>query len=571
MGGYIHSRYWGNIMVTPTVQNLDHLGLVAGIIDQIGLVKLVNEHVGEDPHQIVSTGVVLKAMLLNGLGMVSAPLYLFSQFFEGKATEHLLGAGVKPEYLNDDRLGRALDTLWKKGLSSLFMKISFSAVRLYGIEVKAVHLDSTSFAVEGAYETSLLGSLPEDGGLSEKTDALCVDGKRTIQIRRGYSRDHRPELKQFMMNLISSNDSGIPLFLSMADGNQVDSEVFGPLMGQFSRQWTFDGIHVADAALYTLDNLQHMQGMQWVSRVPLSIKAASQLLDEIDPASFVPSDREGYSVSMVGNQYAQVNQHWVVVRSQQRTQSDLRAIERKVEKAQRQAQSALKKLQAQSFDCPLLAQAAAEQCNQTLKYHQLINVSMLDVPHYATKGRPAKGAQPIKLTHQITATLEKNTAAIERLERRAGLFILATPAYDEQTGERTNLSANEILGYYKDQSLAEKGFRFLKDPMFFTDSVFLKSPKRIEALGCVMALCLLVYSLGERFVRTALRITQQTIPNQLGKPTERPTLRWLFQCFQAVHLVVIDGVKQVVNLTDKRKWILRFFPEPCRSYYYNTT
>ena len=404
----------------------------------------------------------------------------------------------------------------------------------------------------------------------EQSDALSCNIKRTIQIRRGYSRDHRPDLKQFMMNLISSNDSGIPLFLSMADGNQVDSEEFGPLMRRFSQQWTFDGIHVADAALYTLANLNHMQGMQWVSRVPLTIKAASQVLDEIELASFVPSDREGYSVSMVGNQYAQVNQHWVVVRSQQRTQSDLRAIERKVEKAQCQAQAALKKLQAQSFDCPLLAQAAAKQCNQALKYHQLINVSIVDVPHYATKGRPAKGAQPIKITHQITATLEQDTAVIERLERRAGLFILATPVYDEQTGERTNLSANEILAYYKDQSLAEKGFRFLKDPMFFTDSVFLKSPQRIEALGCVMALCLLVYSLGERFVRTALHVTKQTLPNQLGKPTVQPTLRWLFQCFQAVHLVLIDGGKQVVNLTDKRKWILRFFPEPCRSYYYPT-
>ncbi|NEP55395.1 MAG: IS1634 family transposase, partial [Moorea sp. SIO3C2] len=315
-----------------------------------------------------------------------------------------------------------------------------------------------------------LGSAAEaslGGAPSEQSAALSCDVKRTIQIRRGYSRDHRPELKQFMMNLISSNDSGIPLFLSMADGNQVDSEVFGLLMRRFSEQWTFDGIHVADAALYTLDNLGHMKGMQWVSRVPLSIKAASQLLDEIDPASFVPSDREGYSVSMVCNQYAQVNQHWVVVRSQQRTQSDLRAIERKVEKAQRQAQSALKKLQAQSFDCPLLAHAAAEQCNQTLKYHQLSRVSIVDVPHYATKGRPAKGAQPIKITHQITATVEPDTVAIERLERRAGLFILATPAYDEQTEERTNLSANEILGYYKDQSLAEKGFRFLK-PEYLT-------------------------------------------------------------------------------------------------------
>ena len=72
-----------------TVQNLDHLGLVAGIIDQIGIVEKINEIVGCQPGEIVSPGHAVKAMLLNGLGLVSAPLYLFSKFFEGKATEHL--------------------------------------------------------------------------------------------------------------------------------------------------------------------------------------------------------------------------------------------------------------------------------------------------------------------------------------------------------------------------------------------------------------------------------------------------------------------------------------------------
>lgn len=70
------------------VQNLDHLGLVAGIIDEIGLVEQVNQVVGQPPGEIVSPGQVVKAIILNGLGFVSSPLYLFSQFFEGKATEH---------------------------------------------------------------------------------------------------------------------------------------------------------------------------------------------------------------------------------------------------------------------------------------------------------------------------------------------------------------------------------------------------------------------------------------------------------------------------------------------------
>lgn len=75
------------------VKNLDHLGIVAGIIDQIGLVEEIDRQIPKHPQQIISTGQVVKAMILNGLGFVSAPLYLFSEFFVGKATEHLLGKG----------------------------------------------------------------------------------------------------------------------------------------------------------------------------------------------------------------------------------------------------------------------------------------------------------------------------------------------------------------------------------------------------------------------------------------------------------------------------------------------
>jgi transposase len=71
------------------VQNLDHLGLVAGIIDEIGLVKQINQLVGQDSCERVSPGHVVKAMILNGLGFVSAPLYLFSRFFEWHCPQNI--------------------------------------------------------------------------------------------------------------------------------------------------------------------------------------------------------------------------------------------------------------------------------------------------------------------------------------------------------------------------------------------------------------------------------------------------------------------------------------------------
>jgi len=76
------------------VQNLAHLGLVAGVIERIGIVEIINEIVPEKAGEKVSLGQAVKARILNGLGLFTSPLYLFSKFFEGKATQHLIGVGI---------------------------------------------------------------------------------------------------------------------------------------------------------------------------------------------------------------------------------------------------------------------------------------------------------------------------------------------------------------------------------------------------------------------------------------------------------------------------------------------
>lgn len=124
------------------------------MIDEIGIVEQLNQRLGIDSREKVSTGVVVKAMLINGLGLVSAPLYLFEKFFSGKATEQLLGLGIKAEYLNDDRLGDVLDELYEAGLSELFLEISLQAALKFDVKLETAHLDSTSFHVDGKYETT---------------------------------------------------------------------------------------------------------------------------------------------------------------------------------------------------------------------------------------------------------------------------------------------------------------------------------------------------------------------------------------------------------------------------------
>jgi transposase len=512
---------------------------VAGLVDEIGIVEILNQRLGIDPREKVNIGVIVKAMILNGLGFVSAPLYLFGQFFQGKATEQLLGQGVKPEHLNDDRLGNVLDELYTAGLSELFLEISLAAANKFDVKAEVAHLDSTSFHVDGKYHQLESG---------------------VIEVTYGYSRDHRPDLKQFMMNLICVGDGDIPVLMEIASGNQSDKVRFAQLFQDFREQWTFEGLCVADGALYSADNLTAMTGMRWLTRVPLSIKAAATLVDEV--VELTPSVIKGYSFKESQSEYAGIEQRWLLVESAQRRNSDLKQLSKKIEQYQKNYLQEIQSLSAQEFACATDAINAAQDLSKIMKWHQLCDIETIEKPHYDKAGKPKKDAVPTRISYHVTGTLIPIDIEIALQRVRCGRFILATNVLDS-----TQLSCDDALREYKAQQGVERGFRFLKDPLFFASSVFLKSPKRIAALGMIMALCLLVYNLGQRQLRHALSQHDETIPNQLGKPTASPTLRWVFQCFMAVHLVVFQGVGQVVNLTDERQHILRFFSDACRRYY----
>lgn len=547
------------------VQNLDHLGLVAGIIDEIGLVEQVNQLIGQQPGEIVSPGQVVKAIILNGLGFVSAPLYLFSGFFEGKATEHLIGEGVKAEHLNDDRLGRVMDKLYIKGLSQVFALVALTAAKKYGVSTKSSHLDSSSFHVHGKYENKLpkvalmSGEFnPDDIKGSEAGEAIVPN---PIEITYGYSRDHRPDLKQFILDLICSGDGDVPLFLRVADGNEADNAVFAQILCEFKKQLTLDSLMVADSALYSAPNLVVMKNLKWLCRVPLTIKQAKELVSQLPDEQLLNSTRQGYRYAQHKSNYGGIEQKWLVVESEARRQADLLKLEQLVSKSQKEAQKKLQGLCEDEFTCPLAAIEVAQRFGKKLKYHRLTDIQAVEFPVGLSKKESIPGASR-KITYRIRASLEQDKSVIEQEKRRAGRFVLATNVLDIQ-----QLSLEDMLEEYKAQQSAERGFGFLKDPLFFTDSVFLKSPERVEAMAMLMGLCLLIYTLGQRQMRQALQQAHSGIKNQLGKLTFRPTLRWIFQCFQAVHLLIVNGVKQISNLTDERLWILRFFPDSCRYYY----
>lgn len=259
------------------VKNLDHLGLIAGIIDELGIVETINEQVGIQPGEIVSAGLIVKAIILNGLGFVSRPLYLFPRFFQDKATEHLLGLGILPEHLNDDKIGRVMDKLYVKGLTNIFWLIALAAAKKYNISTNYSHLDATSFSVQGKYEPLCPElSVIREGRASESSESESPP--KPISITYGYSRDKRPDLKQFMLDLIVSGDGDIPLFLRTGDGNESDKAVFGKILVDFKKQVDFESIYVADSALYSQDHLLLIKDLKKLEIIATEKKRAGRFI-----------------------------------------------------------------------------------------------------------------------------------------------------------------------------------------------------------------------------------------------------------------------------------------------------
>ena len=539
------------------IQNIDHLGIVAGIIDSIGIVEIINELIGIEKDEKVNAGQVVKAMIINGLGFVSKPLYMFPKYFETIACEHLIGAGVKPEYLNDDKLGRVMDKLFIKGLDTIFFIIAVKAAKKFGVSLSTSHLDSSSMHVHGQYNTSLPEVIFENQkvGDNQELEELAVKSPKEITITYGYSRDHRPDLKQFIIEMICSGDGDIPIFLKLASGNQTDSSCFGQIAVEYQKQLEVNSLIVADSALYTESNLKMMSDLQWLCRVPLTIKAAKSLISTIPESEFIDSTIPGYKLASKTENYAGIEQRWLVVQSQERRESDLRKLTQKIIKAESKAVQDLKKLSQEEFACVADAIKALSKLSKQFKYHQ-INVSIVTQIKSKTKDSPQE------ICYQISATVSQDESKINTELLSAGRFIIATNVLDSQ-----ELSNDSMLSEYKAQQSCERGFGFLKDPLFFADSIFLKSPERIESLGMIMGLCLLVYTLAQRQIRNALKESKSTIKNQLGKATNRPTLRWIFQCFQCIHLVTINQEEYISNWNQDRDFILRLLPDDCLRYY----
>jgi transposase len=521
-------------------QILDHLGLVAGMFEELGLTEVIDHATQQDPEmRIVTAGHAVKAMVLNGLGFINQQLYLVPHFFQNKPLSRLIAPGIQASHLNDDTLGRALDTLYDYGVTELYSLIAATAARRLGLTPTFTHLDTTSFHVDGRYNSH---EAPDE---------------QVVHITPGYSRDHRPDLNQVMLELIVEHQAGIPVLMKPLSGNSSDAQEFGQVIKDHIAQLhtTYGSTYlVADSALYSADNLQKLAETQlkWITRVPATLGEAQAVLAQADPQTMAPL-REGYRFRVLSSTYGGVAQRWVLVYSEQRQPQAQRTVDKQWHKHSDKEVKAFKTLCRTAFACEADARQALARFAQDLQATYVAQSTIHPLPRYAKRGRPGQDTPPVQVVYHIEGALASRITARQALVDQQSCFILATNELDE-----TQLPAQAVLDGYKGQVSAERGFRFLKDPQFLASSLYLKKPERVMALLMVMTVCLLVYAALEYRIRRALQEHGATFPDQTGHRIQHPTARWVFHYFVGIHVLYIpEQGLFVLNLTAEHQHLLQ--------------
>lgn len=520
------------------VERLDHLGIVSGIIKDLNIVETVNARLRNDARAEISDGEAVAGMILNGLGFTSKPLCLTPEFFNGKPLELLFKEGIKAEYFNRSKLGRVLDNIFNYGCSNLFFEIASAVCIQEKVSLTFNSLDTTSISVDGEY---------------------AHEDERAVHITHGYSKDHRKDLKQVVQELLVSQDGGIPLAMSAYDGNASDNEIFKhrskELLAQF-KDLEVPRYLIADSKLYTKENSSNLKNLSFITRIPRSNKEENIIVQ----TSF---SKECNWVKLSNGDFYQehfiehngISQRWLVIKSEAAKKRAIKQINRKVLQELNKAKQFNKN---NIFYCQSDATKALEKLKKILNVHKVI-----------AKIEPLKKEieKEEREIFKVLLELEELPAKIQSEIEEKACYTLGTNINQEELG------AEEVIAAYKRQnsSIENMGFRFLKDPMFFTSSFFLKKNSRIEALLCIMTLSLLVYSIAQRRARAELGKKEEVVPNQIKKPIKNPTARWLFQLMNSINVVhvTIGGAVQTVieGITELQRRISSLFGETVHQIY----
>ena len=365
---------------------VQHLPIVKAYADKIGLVEAINEVVPTE--MAIDPGTIVLGMILDTLSGRS-PLYRLEEFFTHQDTALLLGKAVAPEAFQDDTVGRVLDRLYDTGTMKVFTACAIRADRVYGFDKRYIHFDTTSIMVYGDY------LLPEE----------AKEAEVPFRITYGYSKDKRPDLKQFVFSTLCV-DRAVPLLGTPHDGNASDKTVNNTLLSDIATFLAKHGvapgayIYVADAALVTAENLTTLGDTLFITRLPATYNECGRLIAEAvahdtwtelgviahtQPTSHRPGTTyKAYesAVTLYGTPYRAV-----VIHSSAQDKRRQKRLEREIQASQSTLQSTARAAEQQVYFCRADAEAAAAQLRAVHTTYHLLEVTIEERPQYG-RGRP---------------------------------------------------------------------------------------------------------------------------------------------------------------------------------------
>jgi len=500
-----------------------HGPVIATFCDKIGLSSIVDKAL--NCQMDVSCGKIVKGLILNTLSGRD-PLYRVEEYFSHQDSELLVGKGIDSSAFSDDNIGRVLDRIYSYGTSKLFSEISLEAVKKFNMNTTQVHHDTTSVSVWGDYEYSKYSG--------------------PFEVAQGHSKDKRPDLAQFVISQLCV-EKDLPIETRIYSGNEDDKTISKGILKRISAYMAKYGtgseefIYTGDCVMVTGPNLSFMGGtgnpkVRFISRMPATFGMVDTLIGEAvakknwatigmlseeskkNSASYRSYERE---VSIGGSIYRAA-----VIHSDFYDKRKKKSIDKKIAKDFEAAKAIKKKLAGITYYCIKDAKVAVEKVKLP-KYHKL-NIDIEEKKIYK-KGRPKDGQKEISETrYNLTCNIIADDKLIENLKEEAGCFVMISNV------NKDKYSAADILRIYKEQHGIEKNFGFLKDPLIVND-LFLKKTERIEALGFILVISLLIWRLTERCMRSYIKEKEITITGWDKKPTKRPTTFMMTTKFCSVH------------------------------------
>ena len=524
-----------------TFSEVGHLPIIKDFAKKIQLVETLDAMV--DSEMELAPGVTVLAMVLDTLSG-RTPLYRLEEFFQEKDIELLLGHDVEPELFCDYNVGRVLDKIFDTGTQKVFSQLAQNAIGIFDVDPRRLHFDTTSISVFGDYDF---------------TDP-------PLNITYGHSKDKRPDLKQFLISMLCV-DRNIPILGTCEDGNASDKTLNNELLGGVSRHMARHGlkpgafVYVADSASVTPDNLNIAKdkNVKFLTRLPATYKECSRAINDavcadnwIDlgnlnqtpatnkrPAAYYRVFET--TVELYGETYRAI-----VVHSSAHDKRRHKRIDRLLGQKRKDLEAYCKKINAGPFYCRADAEAAAGKIVKTAanSYHR-VQHDIKEVARYR-RGRPVKGKTrtPIGYQYHLDVEITVDMDAVAPLRLEAGCFVLLSNLSSKQ--ERVQWPVATLLELYKNQSGIEQNFGFLKDPVI-VNSIFLKKPSRIEVLGFVLLIALLIWRLMERCMRQYLERTKSQISGWKNRPTKRPTSFMMTTKFLSILVARSGNRRQLVK------------------------